>query len=443
MQLLFREPSDVTDVSGPLQFGANGLQRLGDHGGLPAFSFPCAALQADGSYLLYVVNPRLSGVQRFRTWDGFHYEGGESVLSFGTAAPSGDWLGHVGLTYSSQRDEMLCLAWAKDPPAMGVWGYVGKGEESWQPLQDTPLYHDHDSFSLLWHPHREQYVAYQISYQRREKPYADNIGQELRRVLTYRTSTDGRQWAPPGDVAGGLFRPDAEMITPDVEDPAEVEFYRLVVFPYHDRFVGMMLLYAPSPGAANTRYPWTAHGPHLSGEWWLSDDGFSWRRPFRQVFAPGEANNIIQHAPMRIGNRLLWLYPDGIYGLPEGRLFYAGTFANAAFSTPYFTQPVRHLSINAGFNFHGQLSRGMRGQGYLMVEARDEQDAVVAGFEKERCIIHDLESDATRTYQMDHGIARRLHWQGKSLRELAGQRIKLRVYLRDARVYGVGDDTYF
>ena len=443
MNLLFVENGDVVDPRGPLQFGANGLKRVGDVEGLPSLSFPCPVLQPDGSYLLYAATHRGTVILRFRTWDGLRYEGGDQVLALGAVAPSGEWLGCLSVTQGRRHDDLFCFAWAKAPPAMGLWGYTSAGGKEWSRLKDGPLYHDHDAFHMMWHPQRERLVAYQTTYQRWRKPYADNIGQERRRVLSIRTSADGRAWDPAGDVSGDRLRPDNELIVPDEHDPAELEYYRMTVFPYHDRFVGMVLLYAASPGPANVRYPWTRHGPHLGGEWWVSDDGMEWRRPFRGVFAPGGANGVVAHAPMRLGNRLLWLYPDGIYGVPEDRLFFAGSFANSAFSTPCFIQPDKHLALNAEFGFHDLPSRGMRGQGYIMVEACDEQGQSIEGFGAERCIIHELESAATQAYQTDGDTARRLHWQGRSLRELAGRRIQLHLYLRDARIFEIREDKYF
>lgn len=444
MNLLFAEARDVVDATGALQFGANGLRRLGDVAGLPPLSFPCPVLQPDGSYLVYGATQRATVIRRFRTWDGFRYEGGETVLSLGPAAPSGgEWLGCLCLAHGRRCDDLFCFAWAKAPPGMGLWGYASSGGQPWRPLADAPLYRDHDAFHVLWHPSRECLVACQVTYQRWHKPFADNIGQERRRVLSFRASPDGRHWDPPEDVCGDSLRHERDLLTPDAQDPAELEFYRLVAFPFHDRFVGMVLLYAASPGAANVRHPWTRHGPHLGGEWWTSDDGLAWRRPFRAVFAPGEAGGIAQHAPMRLGNRLLWLFPDGVYGLPEDRLFFAGAFASAAFSTPCFVQPDRHLALNAEFGFHDHTTRGMRGQGYIAVEALDEEGRTLPGFEEERCILHDLDAAAVRAHQTDRDTARRLHWQGKSLRELAGRRLRLRFRLRDARIYGLREDTYF
>ena len=102
MTLLFVEPQDVVDVSGPLRFGANSLRCLADAAGLIRMAFPCPVPRDDGSYVVYgsTHNPDLSfRVLRFRTWDGIHYEGGEEVFSSPSQAPSGAWLGHLCIVH--------------------------------------------------------------------------------------------------------------------------------------------------------------------------------------------------------------------------------------------------------------------------------------------------------------------------------------------------------
>ena len=291
---------------------------------------------------------------------------------------------------------------------------------------------------MSWNGERQCYINYQITYQQWAKPYEDNIGCDRRRVLSIRTSEDGVHWEPGNDVtfAPDTFQPESRLITPDEEDPAELEFYRMTVFPYGDRWVGMMLNYAASPGAANTRFPWTKHGPQLGGEWWLSDDGIQWRRPFRHVHAPGQASSIASCAPMRIGNSFMWIYPDGIYGVPAECLFYAGSFANAEFSTAPFAATGRSLALHASFGFHEQRGRGMRGQGYIMAELRSAEGDVLPGYEKERCIILDREDPASGPqHQATKPI--RLAWEGRTAQELSGVYVQLRLYLRDARIYSL------
>jgi hypothetical protein len=442
MKMIFSGPEDVREPRGTLFFGANGLARLGKTTGLGPATVTCTMPQADGSHLVYGVasTPDLSWkILRFRTWNGCDYEAGEVVYRSEPLAPSGKpWLGHSGVVHNSRDDSLLAFQWSHGGPSHAVWGYASRDGRAWQLLQAKPLYHDHDSISVIWHRQRECYVVYQATYQKWTKLYPDNIGGDRRRVLHLRTSSDGRSWDPPGDVGydSASFIPAERLITPDAEDPPELEFYRLRVFPYNGRYLGMMLNYAPSPGPANTRHPWTKHGPHLGCEWWLSDDGFKWRRPFRHIQAAGEASGFISHEPLTLGQRHLWVFGQEVFGIPEDRIIFAGALANAEFSTPAFALTDKPLLLNAEFGYDGNPRRGMRGQGYVMAELRDEAGAALAGFEHEKCIVHDLESEAARYGQMQNNCLR-LHWNGKTPAELAGRKVSLRLYLRDARIYAV------
>jgi len=56
-----------------------------------------------------------------------------------------------------------------------------------------------------------------------------------------------------------------------------------------------------------------------------------------------------------------------------------------------------------------------------MSEAR-----VVPGFEAQKCLLQNVDKSDLP-----------LHWEGKSARELAGRKIRLRFYLRSANIYAV------
>jgi len=118
-----------------------------------------------------------------------------------------------------------------------------------------------------------------------------------------------------------------------------------------DRYVGMMLVYAPSPHAGNPRYPWTKHGPHCYSEWW----GESRRLPVGAATTatsslPDRRRLPSDHAPMTIHGQHLdnrgWRLRTA-----ESSLFYVGARANGAFSTPVFTMPRGPLVVNAELQF--------------------------------------------------------------------------------------------
>jgi len=426
MKLVFWDKKDICDAYGKIVFGANELEFIEEAAGLPPTRvLRCVLPQPDGSFVVYGV---ISGqdmpwhIIRCRTFDGIHYENAETVFE----SEPGPWLGETGIAWNSAERKFLCLKWKLGKIGHALWAFGSEDGTNWKPLADKPVYHDHDAFGLLWDEWTKKYIVYQATYQTWKKRYSDNLGRNKRRVLHIRTSEDGLQWEPDEDVPlKGPYRPDEHLITPDDSDSPEMEFYRFQVFPYAGRYVGMMLNYAPSPQVVNPKFPWAKHGPQLSGEWWISRDGFKWKRPFRDVFAPGTAPGIVTHAPMTLGGKHLWVIGRGVYGLPEDHLFFVGSMANAEFSTLPFQMSDKPLVLNASNRYHSKKDRGMEGQSYIMVEIFGKDRSVVKGFAKKQCILRNVDSTA------------QLHWDGKDGTSLAGQTIQLRFYLRDARIYSI------
>jgi hypothetical protein len=323
---------------------------------------------------------------------------------------------------------LLAMQWKRSDQGHALWVVGADDGEHFKPLTDRPVFRDHDAFGLMWDPRSRQYIDYNATYQTHRKLYPDNAGANVRRVMHIRTSKNGIEWTPGDDVSlGGPHAPDDTLITPDDDDPAELEFYRFTAFPYADRYAGMMLLYAPSPQVANPRQPFALHGPHLAGEWWTSVDGFPWQRPYRDLFAPGQAPGIVDTPPMTLAGQHRWLLGDGnVYALPEDRLFFTGSLANAAFTTPVFTMPATPLALNAELNYHADPQRGMQGQGYVAAELLDEHGQIIDGYERDNCVIFRMDQPATL-----------LHWAEKTGTALADRTVRLRLTLRDARIYAL------
>jgi len=436
LRLIVADPADLHEPRGRLRLGANPLRMVDRARGLPNITIRCAVPQEDGSAVVYgdqsVHNEpnSLWRIMRCRTWDGVHYEPAETVFT----SERGHWYGSTAVARNGVDGSFLCLKWGpaggeiREKGGHAVWAFGSPDGRQWRRLQERPVYHDHDAFSLTWDPASGQYVTFQATYQTwPEKPYRDNAGAEIRRVMHVRTSPDGVHWTPSEDIMRlGRHIPDADMIVPDEEDAPETEFYRFTGFPYADRYVGMMQHYCPVPRPVE---PERLHGPHCAGEWWVGRGVRQWQRPYRDVFAPGPADTVIHHAPIDLQGMHLWVVGRNVYGLPLNRLFFAGALANAEFSTRLFTCPGR-LALNASFNFHEDPARGFRNQSYLMVEIRDEQDKVIEGFAREQCLLRSLPGDLIPLHwgdpQEKHGTSR-----------LQGRRIRLRFYLRDARVYAV------
>ena len=429
MKLIFSGPEDVSDPVGQLRFGANCLQDLGAPAGLPELRTTCPVRQTDGSYLVYGIQSGHARendhwrLLRFHTCDGLHYGKQELLYESGP----GKWLGNSSIVHNTVDGSFLCLRWHQEEKGMGMYAFGSTNGVDWQPLSDKAVYYDHDAGKVMFDPRTGEYVAYQVTYQQHEKPYQDNCAEHVRRVLHIRTSKDGMHWQPSGDAAGkGPYFPESCLITPDDDDPPELEFYDFAAFPYEGRYVGMMQNYAASPAFA---YPWGPHGPHLSTEWWISQDGRNWKRPFRDVFGAGPAGWAIGGAPITTGGRHVWIIQDHAYGLLEDRMFFAGALANAAFTTPEIVirNPGLPLLLDASYGFHGaDKYPGFRQQRYIKAELLDQSGKVIEGYEPQRFTIKNRDLDDGPT---------RIWWGNSSRMKRLDTPVRIRFYLRDARIF--------
>jgi hypothetical protein len=203
-----------------------------------------------------------------------------------------------------------------------------------------------------------------------------------------------------------------------------LEFYRVVPFPLQGRHAMLIVDYMPPPAEANSRRATTKHGPRYLTEWAVSRDGLNWQRPFRNrdaaekiIWAP------LQGPLIRDGVLRFYEREGKCASLPVDRVFYVTCRANGEFSTPPFTMPTNGLTLNADARWRPNESPG---QAYVMAELRDEQGRVVPGYERDKCVFENVE-----------GHALPLRWDGKEGSELASKLVRLRLYLRDAKLYGV------
>jgi hypothetical protein len=235
-----------------------------------------------------------------------------------------------------------------------------------------------------------------------------------------RTSADGVTWewfSPPFLNGEKLWRPDAD-------DPVDLEFYRVIAFPHQGRHAMLLVDYVPPPPEANSRRGTTRHGPRYLVEWAVSRDGLNWQRPFRQrdaaekiIWAP------LQGPLVRAGVLRFYEREGKCASLPVERVFYATCRANGEFSTPLFRMPAAGLALNADVRWRAHESPG---QAYVMAELRGQDNQVLPGYTRDRCVFENVD-----------GQALPLRWGEDDARSLAGQTVKLRLYLRDAKVYGV------
>ncbi len=429
--LLFMQPDDARSPVGRLDFEANPLQPRGlitptgptasrAAADTPIAAFhPLLAVPIDGGCHVYACTHTETGtdLRTFRwrlyrglTPDGYRLTEWKEVFR----NPDGPWLIESMMVRQENTNALFFFTWSRHPqPEKGhaVWGFTSPDGLAWKPLSREPLYTDHDAFGGMWDARTDRFLVTQVTHQLWKKPYSDNLGADKRRVLSIRTSRDGVSWEWVREAGR------EGLITPDADDPADAEFYRMQPFRYADRYIGVVDLYAASPLTPGK------HGPHLTCEWWVSGDGLRWQRPWRRTDAHGEAPYAIKMAPLWFGREMLFWVSGRVMGLPEYRIASIGARSNAEFSSRSFPMPASPLLLNAS----APAGQGLFDQAYVTVELRDEADRVIPGYESEKCVLRAV--DDTRIP---------LRWDERTGRELTGRTVTIRFRLRAARIYAVG-----
>jgi len=433
--LLFSDQHHIADAWGKIHFGTSSLQRLRPCAN-PGFELSLCLPRDDGAWDVYGRTfthvPHGDQVKEANTWqlirattrDGSHFENIETVYQ----SETGPWAFNHAMAYNPEAKEFMLLMLKMEDFGFGYTAFFSPDGRNWTEHPKNPLYYDGDAISLFWSPAAKRFICVAKSFQMPFSKRISDHGGIARRVLSIRSSRDGRTWEPSDSVSdvwnrGGKMKAlPVELLTlPDADDPPDLEFYSGNGFSLHDRCYLMVLNYAGTP-----LHP-GKHGPQLDTEWWVGRDGLRWERPGRNVNALGDAfpqDARITHNPMIIGGQFLFHFGDHIVGMKQDRISYVGARANAEFSTTLFAMPQGDLLLNASVP---SLERAFAAQqAYVRVAVLDEQGAVVPGFEPEKCLI-----------QNDDDIDLPLLWAGRSAGELSGKKIRLRFHLRSATIYAV------
>ncbi len=188
----------------------------------------------------------------------------------------------------------------------------------------------------------------------------------------------------------------------------------------------LLLDYLPHPQEANPRRATTRHSSRYMTEWAISRDGVNWQRPFRETDAVEKTIWTPLQGPfVHDGVFLFYSRQGDIAALPENRIFYAACRSNGFFSTLPFTMPSAGLTLNAQARYRPGEDPG---QAVIMVEVQDADGETVPGYEMSGCLIENQD-----------GRSLPLTWNGNDGRELAGRRVRLRFFLRDAKIYTVDE----
>lgn len=422
LHLPFWDAADVLEPAGSkMQFFAEPLQNGGRAEGYPEMQFGCEVPRGDGSAWVYgwkLANwqgpgTRTVEVVRVVTRDGVHFSGPETVWSLANKA----WQGFVNIVRRPTDGAIFLFSYS----AGELRVYRSDDGQKWQTLTEK-AYVDHDAMCMTWYAPWSEFLSYQNTLEPFAKRYPDNIG-NYRRVFSFRRSKDGVKWewfSPP-------FLHGEKYWRPDDADPVDLEFYRGIVFPMQGRFAMLLQDYIAPPAEANSRRATTKHGPRSEVEWAVSRDGLDWSRPHRDMDATQHVGGLPVQGPLARDGVLRFYSPGGsIASAREGRTFGVTCRGNGEFSTVKFAMPEKGLSLNASSLY--DASEGDAGRTYIMAELRDEQGKVIPGYERSRCLVANQDGEAML-----------LRWGGKNGCERKGQTVSVRFYLREAKIYSVGE----
>lgn len=380
---------------------------------------------------------------RYLTTDFIEYSLPQPVLRL---PEEQQWLGFRSLVKNPENNEYLVMAAEKIKVEKagitnGIYFFKSTNGITFTSLDDgQAAYYDHDMGSLLWHPVKKQYAVWQITYQPYSllSEYQDHLG-PVRRVLSVRTSADGNQWTPSLAVRKkDPFQLHPNVYTPDEADSPDTQFYSAQPFPYANRFLAAVQIYAPSPQVVNPNQDITwpkrnptspKHGPQGFVEWWVADDPTAintWKRPFRNSDLTTDTLNRLHHAPVIYNHKYIEIQGQQVFSIPLYRITGLNTKLNAIIETHSFIVPPKALALNATALWHPGKHPDYQRQAYIMAEVRGSDGQVIPGYEKEKC----------RIINQDSGNIL-LCWEGRTTAELRGQQIYLRFYFRDATLFSV------
>jgi hypothetical protein len=438
MKLLFMDRQDVWNTWGQIRFGATPIERIGDPPQKEFIVKCCLSRNGVGFDVwgFHGADKKPWKLIRCQTRDGIHFEDVRTVLE---RKEGGQWAHTCSLSYSPELGRFLFLKNMNTADGFSVYAFSSTDGDHWQEYEHNPVFEEGDRWGAMWSPAAQRFVYYGKGIQHCEKRIPELFA-NARRVVTLRSSSDGFHWTPDspsyyrrnesyakgssyGRHVDGPLVPVEFQISPDEQDPPDIEFYAGDGFHYADRYYLLVLNYAASaipPGTPPVNA--NGHGPALDTEWWISRDGLHWDRPFRDVRA-GEM--FLHHNPMPVGGKLLFHTEDGLWAIPEDRITYVTARANAVFDTLQFTSAGRPFHLNA--RIPGGDYRSYSEQAYVMAELIDDSDHVFPGYEKENCILQ-----GSRNAQ---DIP--LRWKDRDASELKDKRMRIRLYLRAADIFAI------
>ena len=291
--------------------------------------------------------------------------------------------------------------------------------ERWTLYEGNPVLEKaSDTHTLLgWDESVGAYVAY-------PRPWMSTAeGDRHIRVIGRSVSEDFTTWTEPEVV-----------LEPDDQDPPGLELYCMPVFKQGGLYIGLPWAYHayPEEPLAGVR-----QGATIDAQLAYSRDGMEWHRaadraPFIPLGPPGSVDGgrvTPAKEPVQVGDEL-WFY----YGASDGdhsNGFRPGCICLAKLRLDGF------VSVDAGSAGGTLLTKPFRcdggvllvnasaRSGAVLVAVLDEDGSHVEGYARVDCALFDGDS-----------VRHRVNWRGGvSLDALAGRNIRLKFYLRSAKLY--------
>ena len=341
-----------------------------------------------------------------------------------------------------ESEKYVCLFF--DMKKVGPYlGYSADGinwrreaEPFWQSLTDVGGWGDDSLISLMYDPLKRRWVVYRrVNPQESERlvaqPGDENWPRPDRgmRVMGYADSADLKHWENHQVI-----------LVPDADDPADIEFYGLSCYNYADVYVGYLWVYHMAPGAGNIDVQLTT-----------SRDGIHFTRCCRrEVFVPSGPHDYYDHEitmghqpePLIVDDQVYLYYQACNYKHTAADVHRPHSIISGGLCT--FTRD-RLVSLETGAPPPSRvvtkpfvvehpklfLNAATWGDGAIEVEVLARDWRVIKGFTAQ-------EAETIKGNALNHPVS----WAANAdLGRLAGQEVRLKFNMSDARLHAMYLDT--
>lgn len=337
---------------------------------------------------------------------------------------------------------LKAIFWQNPPGGHGLWAVRSRDGIHWdyRPGLVLPGWHDRTD------PVATKIDGKYVMVCRPAEAVAPGRDRYLSRHAYRAESEDLIHWSTPEIIA-----------KQDLDDPPALEVYSAQIFPYESLFLGFAEIMHNVPD-------------RFTAQLMFSPDSHRWQRvrrpaPFLDTGPAGAFDcdhvNVLSNGVIRHKNRL-WIYYSGRTGghsrsplntgaigvamlRPDGFVSLKATEREGWAATPAVEWGDLELQLN--YDPRRDLNADPKhGTGAVRVEIRDPDDNPLPGFSRDECLVptdrtsrtvnayadkqYDEAGDDTRPEYLT------VRWRhGATARQLAGRRIKLVFYVRDAHLY--------